>query len=124
MLGRKTHKNNIFRKLLLSSLLFLLLLLIFGTDPQKMALPLLVAPFILIFILIFLSLLFVIQGRLNAPKLLTQKSITIAITAAGIPVMLLVLKSIDQLSLRDILILLGLFGGILFYISRSDMLTS
>lgn len=113
-----------FRKISLPLLLTCLLLVLFGTNPNELPLPLLVLPFTLIFGSIFLSTLFIFQKRSNSLRLFSKKSATIALAVAGFPVLLLVFLSIHQLSIRDVMITLGLLGGILFYLSKTDVLNS
>lgn len=119
MFGQKKSHTLVILVLLLG-----MFILLFATNPNNLPLPLLILPFVLLFLIIFTSTLFVIQRRSSSMKLLTPKSSIIAFTVAGVPVLLAVFQSIHQLSIRDVLISAGLFGGIVFYLSKTDVLTS
>src|SRR5688572_5909394 len=95
----------------------ILLLLLFTTDPQELPSPLLVAPFALLFILIASSVPIV----LGAYGLAGQKAAKIGATIAAMPVLLLVLQSLGQLTVRDTLAMVVLFGVAYFYMSRFGM---
>lgn len=92
-----------------------LLVLFFGTDPNKVPSFVLVIPFLLLFAL----LLSVFTFLLEKWGLSNYKSLRIGILCAGVPLVLLVLQSIGQLTLRDVLVLAALFVLSYFYISRS-----
>lgn len=94
---------------------FLLLGMFLGFDPNKLPSFLLILPFIFIFISVFAFVTFSCQkygmGR--------TKSVRVGILCAGIPTMLLVLQSIGQLTIRDVLTLSVLFILSFFYIART-----
>lgn len=77
----------------------------------------LVLPFILLFVVIFSVVSFAMEkwGVAGA------KSFKVAALCASLPVLLLVLQSIGQLTLRDILTVAVLFVLSFFYISRTTL---
>ena len=101
----------------LSSIILLLLLL--STDPQGLPSVVLVAPFILLFIAVSAA----VSHALNTYGLFKQKRLRIGLVSAAIPVLLLVLQSLGQLTLRDTLAIFALFGVAYFYISRLGVRT-
>lgn len=95
---------------------FLLLLALFlGLDPNKLPSFLLILPFILIFGFLFALVAFLLQkygmGR--------AKSLRVGLLCASIPTLLLVLQSIGQLTVRDVLTLAVLFILAFFYITKT-----
>lgn len=90
------------------------------TNPQTLALPLLIVPFLLLASLLYktaeiaMSVLF---------KDLTRKRVrTMAVVIALLPTLLLVLASIRQLTVRDTGIVIGLLAVLTFYMRRIDFL--
>lgn len=96
-----------------------LILLFFTTDPNKVPSFILVLPFLLLFLL----LLTVIQTLLQKRGIPNRKSLKIGVLGAAVPLALLVLQSIGQLTVRDVLVLAALFGLSYFYISRNATTT-
>jgi hypothetical protein len=97
--------------------LAVLLILFFSIDPNKVPSFILVFPFILLFVILLsaISLLlrhFHIEGK---------KNIKIAALCASLPILLLVLQSIGQLTVRDVLTVALLFMLSFFYISRTTV---
>jgi hypothetical protein len=109
-------------KLVMTALFIAIGLLLFGTDPNELPLPLLILPFILLFLLIFLGTLFIFQQKTHSLKLFTNRSVTVAMTVAILPVLLVVFQSIHQLTFKDVLVSFALLGGILFYISKTNLI--
>ncbi len=91
-----------------------LILLTTTTNPAKAPAFLLMMPFVAIFIVLLVAALYVFERR-GWPK---GRRIRGAILAAGIPVVLLVMQSIGQLTVRDLLTLGAIFGVLYFYLSR------
>jgi hypothetical protein len=89
--------------------------LFFAFDPNKLPSFILILPFILIFGLIVSLTAFLLQKR----GLARRRSLKIAVLCAVIPTLLLVLQSIGQLTVRDVLTLGVLFVLSFFYITRS-----
>jgi len=98
-----------------STCLALLLALLFGTDPNRIPSFMLVLPFLLLFICLLVAATLLLEkwglGR--------RKSLQIAALCSSIPLLLIVLQSIGQLTVRDVLVLSVLFAVSYFYLSRS-----
>lgn len=96
------------------------LALFFGTDPAKVPSFILPIPFLLLFVFLFSLITFILEkqgfSRLRALK--------VGILCSGIPLTLLVLQSIGQLTVRDVLVLTALFVLSYFYIARSSTASS
>lgn len=92
----------------------LLLILLMATDPSKLPSFILVIPFILIFTIIW-SLSF---SSLRGANMTRLRSARLSLVLAGLPVSLMLLQSIGQLTVRDIVTILAFFGLAYFYISR------
>lgn len=92
----------------------ILLLLLFTTDPQRLPSVLLIAPFVLLFVAIASGT----PAMLGAYGRAGQNATRIGAAVAATPVLLLVLQSLGQLTIRDVLAMLVLFGVTYFYTSR------
>jgi len=92
-----------------------LLIMFFGLDPNKIPSFALVLPFILLFALLFVGIAYLLELRGIGPK----KRAKIAALCASLPILLLVLQSIGQLTVRDVLTMALLFVLSYFYISRA-----
>ncbi len=105
------------RLLLLIFLYGSFLIFLFTTDPTKMAVGWLILPFIWLFISLFLTFLYLIDWFSPTHKHDRRQTITAALLAA-VPTVMLLLDSVDQLTIKDFLLIVGL--GILaaFYISK------
>lgn len=91
-------------------------LLFVTTEPNRLPSILLIAPFGLIFIVLFLSLK-VFISRWNRSPLGTLK---LAVLAAALPTLLLVLRSLGQLTIRDVITVVALFCLAYFYLGRAS----
>lgn len=96
----------------------LLLILFFAVDPGRVPAFMLVLPFILLFVaLLFLALYtFELKKGMGA-----SKSMKLAVLCSALPILLLVLQSIGQLTLRDVITVALLFILSYFYIMRSTV---
>ena len=94
-----------------SATLFFLLI---GTNPTQLPSWLLVVPFILLFSAIW-SISF---SNFRSHGLSRLRSVRLSLVLAGLPVSLLLLQSIGQLTVRDIMTILAFFALAYFYISR------
>lgn len=86
------------------------------TDPQKLPIVWLLLPFVLLFLALYLTAKFVL---VNVRKNSTNKNNTvIASIIAGAPCLVLLLDSVNQLTVRDVflIIVLAIFG--MFYAGR------
>lgn len=87
------------------------------TDPYKLPLIFLTVPFLLLTALIYLIC------RLLLGRLIGRKSKTryIAGVMTGLLMLIILLQTIRQLSIRDFLIVGALFVGLTFYMRRIDL---
>ena len=90
------------------------------TNPQDLPLPIVLLPFIWLFIAIFVAAQWLVQ--LRAEKLDKRRRMLLAGVSAALPVLLLVFESVHQLSVRDVLIVVALLASISFYMTRADFL--
>ena len=84
-------------------------------SPNNVPSFLLVIPFILLFTLLLSGIFYLLELR----GVNSKKSLKIASLCASLPILLLVLQSIGQLTIRDVLTVLLLFAISYFYISRT-----
>jgi hypothetical protein len=107
-------------------ILLLVLFYIFGplflayTNPQQLPLPLILVPFIWLFVAIFIAVNGLIKWRFS--DLVHKRRTVIAGVCAALPVLLVVFESIHQLTIKDILIVVALVAITSFYILRADFL--
>jgi hypothetical protein len=91
-----------------------LALLLFGTNPRSINSVALVAPFVLIFLLLFL----LASSFFHSKGFARKTSWVIAAFVAVLPTLLLVLQSIGQLTIRDVATIAALFAIAYFYVTR------
>ncbi len=102
------------KKLIVVSLLFLsFLLFLVTTNPIKLPVGWLILPFIWIFLIIFLSLSSLIVKK-------RARRYSLAATIAAAITLTLVLSSINQISAKDIALILTLTLLAIFYISKTS----
>jgi len=94
--------------------LALLAILLFTTQPSRLPAAVLFLPFGLIFVALALLIALVIRKRGH----ISIRTFRTAAVGATLPVLLLVLQSVGQLTLRDALTLFILFGITYFYMSK------
>lgn len=117
------NKNPTFHKLGLLGLSYgLLLTFLFTTDPSKLALVWLLVPFVLLFISLFGTIFYSLLFFPKTKQLSFRKRTLLATAGAILPVLLLILKSINQLTVRDSLILSVFILSTALYISRTDFI--
>lgn len=109
--------KNIRQLALLCGPLVLLLAIFLFTDPYRLPLVLLVLPFLLFGMGCFISLKVLLRFTPIAPG---RRGVMAGILTAAI-LLVLLLQSIRQLSVRDLLILLALLSGVTFYVRRIDI---
>lgn len=100
-------------KIILASMVGLLLLMIF-TQPARLPAFILVAPFVLLSTA--LALIFVRIFRWQGMAL--AKSVRMGLIATLLPMLVLVLQSLGQLTMRDLCTILAIFAIAYFYLSR------
>ncbi len=96
----------------------LLGLFLFFTQPDTLPIIGLLVPFVLLYTLIFQILLFVV--RRSAPKA-TPKQLSLAAIISALPVIMLVLSSLNQLSGIDIVVVLFFAIGIYVYLQYFNL---
>ena len=110
---------------LIASLGIYLTLVVFlaNTNPRHLALPLIIVPFVLIFMAIYLPVYFLLNGfmaSISGGPTTSKRARFIALAGASLPCFLLVLSSINQLTLKDVLLWLALISGLVFYTARGN----
>jgi hypothetical protein len=94
----------------------ILLFLFFIADPAKVPAVILILPFLLLFMGLFSMALYIFGTR---KRIEDRRQIKLAALCASLPILLLVLQSIGQLTLRDVITVGILFVLSYFYILRS-----
>ncbi len=109
------------QKSLLRLCLYLSLpILLITTNPNRLPLPLIILPLLLLFLIIYdLSLKIV---RRMQPALEKKKRVAASVLIATLPTLLVIFQSIQQLSIWDILLTVGLLAGFSLYLSKADFL--
>jgi len=102
-------------KMILLALGFLIIL-VTTTQPATLPSLVLIVPFLLLFLI--LTLLFALFLAWRSRKGMQFKNIRSGMFAAALPTLLLVLRSLGQLTVRDVLIICILFGISYFYLLR------
>ena len=96
-----------------------LLFFILMTSPSHLPLPLIMVPFVLIFLIIFYGIVYIGKSNISSHR---RARIIRAGVLACIPVLLLILQSIHQLTIKDILITIGLVLLATYYLNKADFL--
>ena len=119
---QSTFYSKLRRPVLMFALYSALPLFVIMTDPYELPLPLLVVPFILLFVTLYVT--FMLAGRKLRilAGLSRRRQYVVGIMIAGIPMLLTIFQSLHQLSVKDIIIAVGLVIGVCFYIGRADFL--
>ena len=88
------------------------LLFFMNTNPESLPLILLIIPFLYLFGVVYLTVLFVCR------LLQVRSAVFVALVVAIFGVLLFVLGSLHQLTLRDVIISLALTGLLTWYVVR------
>jgi hypothetical protein len=96
----------------IAGLIFLSLVLF--TNPTTLPSLILVVPFVLVFIIIW-CMSFALMRKYNFTRL---RAVRLSLIFAGLPVSLMLLQSIGQLTPRDIITIMIFFAVAYFYLSR------
>ena len=100
------------------------LIFLLTTNPQNLSPIFLIVPFILLFLLLFMAIIYVAMTAVKLGHLPpTNKNLLFAGLLAGYPVMLLLLQSIGQLSARDVITLTLLLIISSFYVKKTSFST-
>jgi hypothetical protein len=94
--------------------LAVLLVLLLTTQPAQLPAPMLIVPFMLL----FLFLTPVLYGACRARGVSKGRGVGVSLLLAGMLVVLLALQSVGQLSWRDAVIIVVLFGVTYIYVTR------
>jgi hypothetical protein len=89
------------------------------TNPHSLPLPLLVLPFLWLFSVLFVTTTLLLKRRQNVAR---RKIVIIAGVVASIPVLLAIFQSIHQLSIKDVLLSVGLVLLAAWYVLRADFI--
>jgi hypothetical protein len=110
--------NKIQRRVLLFLLYAAFPLFLLSTNPERLPLMLLWVPFVLCFIVLYISVHLLLSKRSHMHG---RRRLSMSILAATLPVLLLILSSINQLTLRDTIISISLVIAGTFYLQRLDL---
>jgi len=94
---------------------FALLAILTTTQPARLPSVVLIVPFVLMFAILALTISLLIAWR---HKALSFKAVRAGCMAASLPMVLLILQSVGQLTLRDGVTLVALFLLTYFYLSK------
>jgi c-di-AMP phosphodiesterase-like protein len=109
------------KRFILAIIIFVFMIgLLFGTNPNSLPLLLLLGPFILLFLSLYLFMQLILDRFVSNLSKHARRGLSA--TLAALPVLLLVLQSISQLTSRDLLITVGLIALLLFYFRKTDFL--
>lgn len=100
---------------IIGTCLLVLAVFLSTTQPQRLPSAVLIMPFALLFVMLALLVALAIGWRHGG---VTSRHIRIGCTSAVLPVLLLVMQSVGQLTLRDALTLFALFAIAYFYMSK------
>lgn len=115
----KIIKHSLKRYITIAGLYFVGPLFFITTNPESLPLPLLVLPFLWIFAVLFITSWLVLSRRQGIHK---KQVVMISGCIASIPVLLAVFQSIHQLSVRDVLLSIGLVVLAAIYMLRADFI--
>lgn len=94
------------------------------TDPNKLSIGWLLIPFAWLFAAIFVTVRFVSRFLSPNGSSRSRRSFVLALVAASVPTLLLLLDSINQLTPKDVLLIIGLGIGGFFYVRRLNLARS
>jgi hypothetical protein len=119
----KIKKHSTINTLLFIALYASLPLFLFFTNPQNLPLPLLIVPIVLLFLIFYVTIYYLILKGFNKSRIISKTRLFI-ITAivAMVPVLLIVLASIRQFTLRDIILSTVIVICISWYLLKVDFL--
>ena len=100
------------RLIILLGIYLVVLVFFISVNPEKLPLILLLLPFLLIFLVMYLSLIFVLDTFF---KIKSQPKRLIAFSVSIMPVLLLIIQSITQLTLRDVLLSISIVVIVVWY---------
>lgn len=89
---------------------------LFLTNPQKLPIIFLMVPFVLLFAALWLTANLFLNRFF--PKLRKPRRVAAALCISGVPVFLLILGSVNQLTWRDVVLVVCLVVFLFFYSGR------
>lgn len=97
-----------------------LLLFLSTTDPYNLPLVTLLAPYALVFLIVYFSSFYILINTvfIKTKQASTQKARILAGVLAAIIILFLILQSLGQLTIRDLLLAITLIGVLIFYVRR------
>jgi hypothetical protein len=113
-----------FRTTLLLVLLYISLpVFLVSTNPQRLPIILLILPVVLLFIILYTTVYLLLTRKVKLAKSISKtRLIVIAGLTAIVPVLMLVLASIRQFTLKDILLTIALLVCVSWYLLKVDFL--
>jgi hypothetical protein len=111
------HKRRRTNLLILLGAFATLILFLLATDPNSLPVGLVFLPLILLYLVLFMSGKFLYDMVITFRGGSSKRTTIFAAIFALIPTLLLVLRSIDQLTVKDLFLLLLLGMVLLFYTS-------
>jgi len=113
------------RNLILIILLYAgLLVFLLSTNPNKLSVSWLIIPFVWLFVALLCSARLAIDVfRSPSGRHLSKRQLSVAAVCAAIPTVMLLLDSINQLTIKDSLLIGALGIGALFYITKIHLKT-
>lgn len=91
-----------------------------STNPETTPIVLLVVPFLWVFVVLFTTIWLLLGHSQMLSK--GRRRLLLSGIAAVLPVLILVLNSIHQLTMGDILLVTAILGIISFYLSKADFI--
>jgi hypothetical protein len=99
-----------------------LLAFLLSTNPATLPLPLLLIPFVLVYVALWIGFFIVLLTAPPTKDLRIRTRRIISSLMSLLPFSLLVFQSLHQLSFKDVLLAGALVLGLGFYVSRADYL--
>jgi len=107
------------KQLLIVALLYGgLLMFLLTTNPNKLSITWLIVPFVWLFLALFVSVQLLIDLLRLHNTSSSKRQLTIAAVCAAIPTLMLLLDSINQLTIKDSLLIVALGVGGMFYVGK------
>jgi hypothetical protein len=96
-----------------------LIIFLFSTDPNKLSIGWLILPLVWLFLCFFMTTLILIKRVPTKIRNLSKsKQYTISFLVASLPTLMILLKSINQLTAKDFILFLIFYFLISFYVSK------
>ncbi len=107
--------------IILTGVIVFLLVFMAMTSPQKVSLPVLLLPFAIVGIVVYIPIASINFKRLTNNRVTSR---IIPVSISSLVVMVLLLSSLGQLTIRDILLVIGFGALFIIYMKRADFLDS